>query len=74
VQGKGETKVKERCEVGEGDDAVIIEDSSDDADEATLQQRFQVDSRFSRIGIQNVPVIEKPSILEPSLPAPPRKL
>jgi hypothetical protein len=40
AQGKGETKAIEHHKVGEGDDAVIIEDSSDDEDEETLQQRF----------------------------------
>ena len=73
AQGKGETKTKERCEVGEGNDAVIIEDNSDDEDEETLQQRFQLRSRFSRAGMPHIPVIEKPSSLEASLPVPPRK-
>ena len=73
AQGKGETQMKERHEVGKGDDAVIIEDSSDDEDEETLQQRFQLRSRFSRAGMPNSPVIEKTSSLEASLPAPPRK-
>jgi hypothetical protein len=37
----GKTKAKERREVGEGDDAVIVEDTSDeDDDEETLQDRF----------------------------------
>jgi hypothetical protein len=36
-----EGKVKERREVGEGDDTVIVEDTSDDEeDEETLQDRF----------------------------------
>jgi hypothetical protein len=47
AQGKGETKAKEHRDVGEGDDAVIIKDSLDDEDEETLQQRFQLRSRFS---------------------------
>ena len=71
--GKAEPKGKERREVGEGSDAVVIEDSSDDEDEETLQQRFQLRSRFSRAGMPNSPVIEKPSSLEASLPVPPRK-
>jgi hypothetical protein len=36
VEGKG--KAKERHEVGEGDDIVTIEDTSDDEDEETLQE------------------------------------
>jgi hypothetical protein len=42
VQGKAEPKTKEHCEVDEGNDAIVIEDSSDDEDEETLQQRFQI--------------------------------
>jgi hypothetical protein len=41
-EGKG--KAKERREVGEGDDTVIVEDTSDEDDEETLQEQ----SRFSR--------------------------
>jgi hypothetical protein len=37
VQGKAEPKTKEHCEVDEGNDAIVIEDSSDDEDEETLQ-------------------------------------
>ena len=68
-------KKKERCEVGEGSDAVVIESGSDDdEDEETLQQRFQLRSRFRRAGMPDVPVIiEKPSSLEASLPVPPRR-
>jgi hypothetical protein len=40
AQGKGEGKKKERHEVDEGNDNVVIEDSSDDEDETTLQDRF----------------------------------
>jgi hypothetical protein len=37
----GKTKAKEQREVGEGDDTVIVEDTSDeDDDEETLQDRF----------------------------------
>jgi hypothetical protein len=45
-----EEKAKERREVGEGDDTVVVEDTSDDdeEDEETLQDRFQLRSRFSR--------------------------
>jgi hypothetical protein len=38
VLGEGKGKVKERCKVGEGDDTVTIEDTSDDEDEETLQE------------------------------------
>jgi chromatin segregation and condensation protein Rec8/ScpA/Scc1 (kleisin family) len=69
VQGKEEAKKKERCEVGEGDDTVTIEDTSNDEDEDTLQERFQLRSRFSRAGMPNIPVIvKKPASLEASLP------
>jgi hypothetical protein len=71
-EGKG--KAKERREVGEGDDTVTIEDTSDEEDGETLQERFQLRSRFSRPRLPNVPLIEDPpTILEASLPAPPRK-
>jgi hypothetical protein len=42
-EGKG--KAKERREVGEGDDTVIVEDTSDEEDKETLQERFQLRSR-----------------------------
>jgi hypothetical protein len=71
-----EGKVKERREVGEGDEPVIVEDSSDDddEDEETLQDRFQLRSRFSRPGLPHVPLVQDPpASLEASLAAPPRK-
>jgi hypothetical protein len=71
-----EGKVKERREVGEGNDPVIVEDSSDDdeEDEETLQDRFQLRSRFSRPGLPHVPLVQDPpASLEASLAAPPRK-
>jgi hypothetical protein len=46
-EGKG--KAKKRCEVSEGDDTVVVEDTSDEDDEATLQERFQSMSLSSRI-------------------------
>jgi hypothetical protein len=57
-EGKG--KAKERHEVGEGDDTVVVEDTSDEDDEETLQERFQLRSRFSRPGLPNVPLIQDP--------------
>jgi hypothetical protein len=68
-EGKG--KAKERREVGEGDDTVVVEDTSDEEDGETLQERFQLRSRFSRPGLPNVPLInDPPTRLEASLPAP----
>jgi hypothetical protein len=72
---EGKTKAKERREVGEGDDTVIVEDTSDeDDDEETLQDRFQLQSRFSRPGLPHVPLVQDPpASLEASLAVPPRK-
>jgi hypothetical protein len=74
----GKTKAKERREVGEGDDTVIVEDTSDDdeeeEEEETLQDRFQLRSRFSRPGLPHVPLVQDPpASLEASLAALPRK-
>jgi hypothetical protein len=69
-EGKGKGKGKERREVGEGDDTVTIEDTSDEEDGETLQERFQLRSRFSRPGLPHIPLVEDPSTsLEASLPA-----
>jgi hypothetical protein len=75
VPEEGRAKAKERREVGEGDDTVIVEDTSEeDDDEETLQERFQLRSRFSRPGLPHVPLAQDlPASLEASLPAPPRK-
>jgi hypothetical protein len=76
IPEEGKTKAKERREVGEGDDTVIMEDMSDedDDDEETLQDRFQLRSRFSRPGLPHVPLVQDPlTSLEASLAAPPRK-
>jgi hypothetical protein len=52
-----------------------VEDTSDeDGDEETLQDRFQLRSRFSRPGLPHVPLVQDPlASLEASLAAPPRK-
>jgi hypothetical protein len=56
VPEEGKTKAKERREVGEGDDTVIVEDTSDeDDDEETLQDHFQLRSRFSRTAYLTCP-------------------
>jgi hypothetical protein len=71
---EGKAKAKERRKVGKGDDIVTIEDTSDEEDGETLQERFQPRSRFSRPGLPNVPLIEDPpTSLEASLPAPLRR-
>jgi hypothetical protein len=74
IPEEGKTKAKERREVGEGDDTVIVEDTfdNDDDDEETLQDRFQLRSRFSRPGLPHVPLVhDPPASLEASLAAPP---
>jgi hypothetical protein len=56
--GGGKTKAKERREVGEGDDTIIVEDTSeedDDEEEETLQDCFQLRSKFIRPGLPHVP-------------------
>jgi hypothetical protein len=76
IPEEGKTKGKERREVGEGDDTVLVEDTSDDDDddEETLQDRFQLRSRFCRPGLPHVPLVQDPpASLEASLAVPPRK-
>jgi hypothetical protein len=75
IPEEGRTKAKEQREVGEGDETIIVEDTSDeDDDEETLQDRFQLRSRFSRPGLPHVPLVQDPpASLEASLAAPPRK-
>jgi hypothetical protein len=71
VPEEGKAKAKERREVGEGDDTIVVEDTSD---EETLQDLFQLRSRFSRPGLPHIPLIQdQPASLEASLPVPPRK-
>jgi hypothetical protein len=77
IPEEGKAKAKERREIGEGDDTVIVEDTTaaaaaDDGEE-TLQDRFQLRSRFSRPGLPHVPLVQDPpASLEASLAAPPR--
>jgi hypothetical protein len=75
VLEEGKAKDKERHEVGEGGDTVVVEDMSDEDDkEETLQDRFQLRSRFSHPGLPHIPLVQdQPTSLEASLPAPPRK-
>jgi hypothetical protein len=53
-----------------------VEDTSDeDDDEETLQDRFQLRSRFSHPGLPHVPLVQdQPASLEASLTTPPRRL
>jgi hypothetical protein len=74
IPEEGQSKVKERREVGEGDNTVTIEDTSDEEDGETLHERFQLWSRLSRPGLPHVPLVDDPpTSLEASLPAPPRR-
>jgi hypothetical protein len=58
VPEEGKAKTKERRKVGEGDDTVVVEDTSDEEDdEETLQDRFQLWSRFSRPGLPHIPLV-----------------
>jgi hypothetical protein len=74
IPDEGKGKAKECRKVGEGDDTVVVEDTSEEDDEETLQERFQLRSRFSRPGLLLVPLVQDPpTSLEASLPAPPRR-
>jgi hypothetical protein len=75
VPEEGKAKAKERREVSEGDETVVVEDTSEeDDDEETLQDRFQLRSRFSRPGLPHIPLVQdQPTSLEASLPAPPKR-
>jgi hypothetical protein len=51
-----------------------VEDTSEEDDEETLQERFQLRSRFSRPGLPHVPLVQDtPTSLEASLPTLPRR-
>jgi hypothetical protein len=75
VPEEGKAKAKEQREVGEGDDTVVVEDmSEEDDDEETLQDHFQLRSRFSRPGLPRTPLVQdQAASLEASLPARPRR-
>jgi hypothetical protein len=74
VPEEGKAKAKERHEVGEGDDTVVVEDTFEEDDEETLQERFQLRSRFSRTGLPQVCLVQDPpTSLEASLPALPKR-
>jgi hypothetical protein len=75
VPEEEKAKAKERREVGEGDDTVVVEDTSDeDDDKETLQGRFQLWSRFNRLGLPHIPLVQdQPTSLGASLPALPRR-
>jgi hypothetical protein len=77
IPKEGKAKEKERREVGACDDTVIVEDTSDDDDDdddETLQDRFQLRSRFSRPGLPHIPLVQDPpTSLEASLAAPQRR-
>jgi hypothetical protein len=74
IPDEGKGKAKERREVSEGYDTVVVEDTSEEDDEETLQERFQLRSRFSRPRLPHVPLVQDPpTSFEASLPAQPGK-
>jgi hypothetical protein len=42
IPDEGKGKAKERRKVSEGDDTVVVEDTSNEDDEEMLQERFQL--------------------------------
>jgi hypothetical protein len=63
-----------RKDQGQGAAGRIEYDYEEDDDEETLQDRFQLRSRFSRPGLPHVPLVQDPpASLEASLAAPPQK-
>jgi hypothetical protein len=74
IPDEGKEKAKEGREVGEEGNIVVVEETSEEDDEETLQERFQLRSRFSRPGLPHVPLLQDPpTSLEAHLPAPPRR-
>jgi hypothetical protein len=74
VPEEGKAKAKERRKGDEGDDTVVVEDTSEEDDEETLHECFQLRSRFSRLGLPHVPLVQDPpTSREASLPAPPKR-
>jgi hypothetical protein len=74
IPKEGKSKAKERREVGEGDKTITVEDTSDKEDGETLQERFQLRSRFSRPGLPHITLVDDPlTSLEANLPTPPRR-
>jgi hypothetical protein len=74
IPDEGKGKAKEHREVSEEGDTVVVEDTSEEDDEETLQERFQLRSRFSRPGLPHVPLVQDPpTSLDASLPAPLRR-
>jgi hypothetical protein len=74
IPDEGKGKAKEHREVGEEGDTVVMEDTLEEDDEETLQERFQLRSRFSHPGLLHVPLVQDPpKSLEASLPTPPRR-
>jgi hypothetical protein len=74
IPDEGKGKAKEHREVSEWDDTVVVEDTSEEDDEETLQERFQLWSRFSHPGLPHVPLVQDPpTTLEASLPVLPRR-
>jgi hypothetical protein len=72
-QRRGRAKPKSVAKSAKGN-TVVVEDTSDEDDEETLQERFQLWSRFSRPGLPNVPLVQDtPTSLEANLYMPPRR-